>query len=407
MRIFASLFLLLFAADGGVSFFDELISLFMPLPVVSEFRNFMANIVIMLAVAVYFCLGIDKRLPKRVFLPLIVFVCCMPLASWFFPILSGSRTFSQLASAGQLVLCLLPVCYFNNKNEPVLVMPKSMFDAPFFSLRNTLIFAGANLFVLPLALLLVVLVAADSAMATYTSGFMHIAPDGVHMSEKTYRRGNKTVLLAGMIHVGEKNYYDQVVGSIAPGRTLVLAEGVTDDKHLLHDKPEYGKLASYLGLSSQQEKMHFKGRQIEAADLDEPSSRKSAGGKTLPARVDILRADVDVSTFRPDTIRFLNSLGRQSKDKSSLAVAYSAWTGKSITPEAQQVIMDDILYRRNKELLRHLGKAVDKYDTVVIPWGALHMLEIEQEVRKQGFALTQVQDRVSVDFKRILKMKAD
>ena len=234
---------------------------------------------------------------------------------------------------------------------------------------------------------------------------MRIAPDGVHMAEKLYRRGNKTVLLAGMIHVGEKHYYDQVVGSVTPGHTLVLAEGVSDERNLLRDRPDYGKVAKYLGLSSQQEKMHFRGRQIEAEDLEETGGEDERGSQ--PGRVDILRADVDVSSFRPETIQFLNSLGSQTRQKSSLALVLDAWTEKSITPAVQKTIMDDILYKRNKELIGHLGKAVRKYDTVVIPWGALHMVEIEQEVLKQGFVFQKAQDRISVDFKRVLRGKPD
>lgn len=64
--------------------------------------------------------------------------------------------------------------------------------------------------------------------------------------------------------------------------------------------------------------------------------------------------------------------------------------------------MDDILYRRNKEVIRHLRKAVDRYDTVVVPWGALHMPEIEDEVVKQGFKLQQERERVSIDFNKML-----
>ena len=56
------------------------------------------------------------------------------------------------------------------------------------------------------------------------------------------------------------------------------------------------------------------------------------------------------------------------------------WAAKNITPEMNDIISDDILHRRNREVIRLLGKALDHYDTVVIPWGALHMKEIEAEV---------------------------
>jgi hypothetical protein len=53
-------------------------------------------------------------------------------------------------------------------------------------------------------------------------------------------------------------------------------------------------------------------------------------------------------------------------------------------------------------VIRHLGKALERYDTVVIPWGALHMKEIEAEVLKRGFVLQIEQERVSIDFRKML-----
>ena len=408
MRLFANLFLILFAADAGVSLLDELTSLLFPLPVLSLLRVFLANIVLIMAIFVYLSLGIDRRLPKRVFLPLVLFVCLAPLSLWVFPSFSGTRTYGLLAAAAQLFLCLVPIFQFRKGSNRSLLMPEALFDAPFFSLRNTLMMGALNTLVLPFVLVLLVFSSANSYLQKNTSGFMRLAPDGVYMSEKVYKRNNKTIRLAAMIHVGEKQYYDEVVGSVAPGRTIVLAEGVTDEKKLLTNRLDYGKVADYLGLTLQQEKMHFQGRIIDASELDDRRARSRGDGANSAAQVDILRADVDVSSFRPPTIQLLNALGKQMKENSSLAkglLASSAWSDKNLTPEMQKVVMDDILYRRNKEVIRHLNKALDRYDTIVIPWGALHMAEIEEEVLRQGFRLQQVRERVSMDFRKMIKSK--
>jgi hypothetical protein len=409
MRKFASAFLLLFTVDAGLSFFDELVSLFFPLPALSGFRNFLANVVIVTAVALYFSLGIDKRLPKRVFLPLILFLCLCPIAPLIFPPLSGSGSFGMLAASVQLLLGMLTISHFRKpKGRGIRILPEAMFGTPFFSARNTLIFGGINIVVIPAALVLLTLLAVNAFMAKHTSGFMRLAPDGLHMAEKVYRRGNRTVRLAAMIHVGEKRYYEEM-GSVAPGRTIVLAEGVTDDKHVLPNRLDYGKVADYLGLTLQQDNLHFKGRQIAAAELEKPRSQPGAESAGQAGQVDILRADVDVSSFRPPTLQFLDGLGKQMKESPSLAkglLASSAWSNKFVTPETQTVIMDDILYHRNKEVIRHLRKALQRYDTVVIPWGALHMPEIEAEVLKQGFQLQQVRERVSIDFVKMLESKS-
>jgi hypothetical protein len=406
MRVFANLFLSLFFADGGISLFDELVSLFFPLPALSALRSFLAAIVIIMAVPVYLSLGIDKRLPKRVFLPLILFLFWYHMSAWFFPSLSGNRAYGLLMAAGQVLLCLLPLSLFRKAGERSLIMTKAMFNARFFCPRNTLIFGAANLFVIPIALVLLILCTANSFMEKHTSGFMRLAPDGLYMIEKVYRRGNKTIRLAAMIHVGEKEYYDEMVGSVAPSRTIVLAEGVTDTKKLLRNRLDYGKLAGVLGLTSQGE-MHFKGRLIGKDELDEPPSRTRAEGEGAePA--DILRADVDISSFRPQTINLLDELAKHMKQNASMVkglLSFNTWAEKNITPEMQKIIMADILYGRNKEVLRQLRKAMGRYDTIVIPWGALHMPEIEAEVLKQGFELQQKRERVSIDLRKMLREK--
>ena len=398
MRVFANLFLVLFLADGGVSLLDELVSLLSPVAFLSGARGALAGSVMILAVPVYLCLGIDRRLPKRVFIPLVLFVLWCPLAAWFFPPLAGNRAYGLLAAAAQVALGLLPLTRFRKGRGRSLTMPPAMFDAPWFSLRNTLVFGAVNLVVLPLALAMLVLSAANSYMAGYTSGFMRLAPGGLYMTERFYRRDNRTIRLAAMIHVGEKAYYEELAGSVGPGRTIVLAEGVTDDGNLLRNRMDYGKVAGFLGLTSQAE-MRFRGRVIEPEALDEASR---GGEKKLP---DILRADLDVSSFRPPTILFLNTMGKQLRESRSLMeglLAMNAWSKKNITREMQDVIMDDILHRRSREVVRHLGKALDRYDTVVIPWGALHMKEIEEEVLKRGFRLQEERERVSIDFRRML-----
>jgi hypothetical protein len=399
MRSFANLFLLLFLVDGGVSLLDEAVSLLVPLAPLSGVRNLLANIVILMAVPLYLSLGIDRRLPKRLFLPLTIFAFFCPLSGWLFPNLAGARAYGLLTAAAQLALALLLLRQYRQPDGRPPALPATMFDAPFFSLRNSLLFGAANLFVLPLALAMLVFSAANAYMAEYTAGFMHLRPGGLYMTERVYQRDNRTIRLAGMIHVGEKNYYEDLARSVAPGRTIVLAEGISDDRKLLRNRFDYGRVAGFLGLTSQ-EKLLFRGKLIKEDEFDAPRPDSKGKGET-----DILRADLDVSAFRPPTILVLDAIGKQLQESPSFVqgfLALNAWGEKNVTPDMNEVIMDDILHRRNRELIRHLGKALESYDTVVVPWGALHMKEIEEEVLKRGFRLREERERVSIDFRKLL-----
>jgi len=405
MRFVANLFLILFLADGGASLLDELVSLLYPLAFLSGVRSVLAFSVLVLAVIVYVCLGIDRRLPKRVFLPLILLVFWCPLSVWLFPVLAGNRTYGLLMASVQVALVFLPFSCFRKGESRSLTMPRTIFNTPLFSLRNTLAFGGANLFVFPIVLAMLLLYTANTCMAGYTSGFMRIAPGGLYMTDRVYRRDKLTIRLASMIHVGEKEYYEGLAGSVAPGRTIILAEGVTDDKQLLINRINYGRAAGFLGLTSQ-EKLLFRGKLIAPEALDQPRVSSHGAGETeRTGSADILRADVDVSAFRPPTILLLNTIGKELQESRSLVkgfVAINDWAEKNISREMNEVIMDDILYRRNREVIRYLGKALDRYDTVVIPWGAMHMKEIEREVLKRGFVLKEERERLSIDFPKLL-----
>ena len=405
MRSFANLFLILFLADGGFSLVDELVPLISPLMPFTAVRNLLAGSVIIMAAALYLCLGIDRRLPKRLFLPMIVFVFFCPFSTWLFPPLAEIRVYGLITAVIQLLLGSLPLRYFRSGEARSLTMPPELFTRPWFGLRNTLIFCGVNLLVLPLVLALFGLSVGDAYLADATSGFMRLSPGGFRMTERVYRRDNRTIRLAAMIHVGNRGYYDELAASIAPGKTIVLAEGVSDDQELLHDRIDYGKMAGYLGLTSQKD-MQFRGRVIEAEELESPrQSRGDAEGKPPSGEVDILRADVDVSVFRPPTILLLNTLGKQMQESPSFVkgvTQLNAWGEENITPDMYAIIMDDILHRRNMTLIRHLDQALVRYDTVVIPWGALHMKEVEAEVLKRGFTLQTERKRVSIDFRRML-----
>jgi len=284
-------------------------------------------------------------------------------------------------------------------------MPTELFTTPFFSLKNTLIFGGANLFIVPAVLVMFAGSVANAYMSEHTSGFMRLAPYGLMMTERVYRRDNRTIRLAAMIHVGNKDYYDKLVSSIAAGRVIVLAEGVSDDKNLMRNRIDYGKVAGFLGLTSQQE-MRFKGRLIDQEELVAPrlNTLDAVDGK-LAGEADIFRADVDISSFRPPTITFLDAIGKHLRESPSFVQgvqALNTWAEKNVTPEMYAIIMDDILHRRNMVVIGYLEKALARYDTVVIPWGALHMKEIEAEILKQGFVLQEERERVSIDFRRML-----
>ncbi len=399
MRFFINMFLILFAADGLISVVDELLRLMAGASNLSGLREMFANTVVLLSLPVYLALVMDNRLPKRVLLPLLTFLVWSLLATWIFPSLAHNGIYGPVCSFAQLVLCLLPIEFTRRSGGDGLLLPVSVFSTKFFNLRHTLKYAAVSIVVVPVVFMLLTLASANAYADKATSGFIRIAPGGLYMSERIYKKDLKTIRLTSMIHVGDKKFYDDLTGSISAGKTIILAEGVTDDKQLLKNKFGYSKMAGFLGLSSQ-EKMRLQGRLVESAEEDSASNGSTGA--------DILRADVDISNFSKETIHFLNTVGKHINESTSLVetfIALNKWAEMELTPEMNKLIMDDILHKRNQALISHLDSALANYETVIVPWGALHMAEIEESVLSRGFLLQDKKYRVSIDFWRIFRGK--
>ena len=99
-------------------------------------------------------------------------------------------------------------------------------------------------------------------------------------TRKYVRDDGKTIHLFPMAHVAEADFY-QKISQTFPTNSLILMEGVTDEKNLLTNKISYDRMAKTLGLAEQHEKF-------------------------APTRGEMVDADVDVSQFSTNTLTLLN-----------------------------------------------------------------------------------------------------
>ena len=62
-------------------------------------------------------------------------------------------------------------------------------------------------------------------------------------------------------------------------------------------------------------------------------------------------------------------------------------------------VFDDIIDRRNDHLIREIEAVLKTHSTVVVPWGANHMPEIQKQIEKWGFVETKRTRHLVVPFK--------
>jgi len=397
MRRFANLFLIAFLVDGGLSVFHEIVTRLFAMRGVSYIRNSIAFFVILLAVPIYLSLGIDTRLPKKIFLPLLIFVFwanffALPLTIYIDP-----NTTSFVLPVIQLILGIFIILIIRKNTNGSWVLTQNTFASPRFSKKNTILFFLGSIIFLPIVFFGYVYSGVYLLADHETAGFLRIGLDGLYLKEKTYRKDNKIIHLIGMIHVGEKEYYEDLSESLSSERSIILAEGVTDSEHKISEDLSIGKIADLMGLASQ-EKMRLNGDLISIDDL-----RDSSITDEKRDRPKIVRADIDAKDFSPKTVEFLNELGKHIYNSSSLPegfLSFYQWDSKNLSVQDHETINNDILKRRNEEVLRCLEKALQYYDEVLIPWGAMHMPGIEEEIIKKGFLFERSQERLSIDFSK-------
>lgn len=393
MRRLANTYLFLFLVDAGMSLFDELLVTFgQAVPAITSLRLVTAYAVVGLSPVLYACLGIDRRLPKRLIVPLTVYIAWCTVALWPMSAVMARENLPLLAALGQVLLVAILLVAKRGR----LWLAVERFQGKAFRLGNTLGFTAVNLLLLPCVLLFGALAATSDYLEKETAGFLRLSPVGVYLSERSYRHDDQEIRLAGMMHVGQQAYYDDLARSLPVKGAVILAEGVSDQDRLLTYHFNYSELAAVMGLSSQ-ETMQIDANRIDLDQLD----AHTVGRANKP---DIVRADIDVNRFAPETIEFLNLLGRTLFSASPLAerfAEYSAWADRNMTPNRMNSIMADILDKRNEVVIGSMIRTLGFYDTVVIPWGAMHMPAIERAVLAQGFVAGPRQERLALDFRTL------
>ena len=307
------------------------------------------------------------------------------------------EAFGLTAALSQVVLGAIAIILLRGLGGRNL-LTEEQFQAPMFSLRNTLGFTAINLLLTPFVLIYTGLAVTSYYLEEQTACFLRLSPVGIHMTERSYHLAQKEIRLVGMIHIGKEDYYEDLAKSIPTVGTIILAEGVTDQDRLLESQFNYSKLAGLIGLTSQ-DKMRLNGNAVELDGL-------GVAGQVIsePGKPDIANADIDLNRFEPKTIEFLNALGRSLFGDKPLAeglVDYNLWIEENMTEEGIAGVMADILDKRNDEVIAGMVKTLKRYDTIVIPWGAMHMPAIEAAVLEQGFAPGKAQERLSLDFRTI------
>ena len=364
MRGFANLFLLLFLLSAALGLVTEAVRLFAGVPALEGLRQDLFGLCLLAGVVLYLCLGLNRHLPKRLLLPLFAWLLWSLLGYWPLRGFLEDKTL-LFASCGQLLLGAALLRINRQLNRSSLLLTRSQFAGPAFSGMALLRFCLVNLLILPPLVVVVGGYQLSALVESKTAGFVTLKPSGLYLTERIYQLGDKQLHLTGMIHLGRQAYYEELAASLPQTGTLILAEGVSDREGRLTARFGYGKIADLLGLSVQDATL-FEGRLIEPETLDRPATGERIGRE-------ILRADLDLRDFDPHTVAVLNALAKYLLNADSPVqgyVEFNRWAEANMTAGSNRIIMADLIDKRNDAVLSYLNRALDRYDTFIVPWKA-------------------------------------
>ncbi len=364
----------LFLADGIVSLIDDSLILFLHVHGLTAIRGLVSLPALFAVIAVYVAMAFTPVIPRRLFLPVILFNPVVMLGiipamiyfpGWIQQMVWGISFLQVVVGLGVL---------HRARGGPGWRWPlvaKTALVAGDFRWRRLLGFVALNVVVLPPVVLVYLYVCATLAVGHLSDGFLALRRDGLVARARKYARDDgRTIQLFPMAHVGDASFYQQISRSF-PSNSLVLMEGVTDQKHLLTNRITYKRVAKSLGLAEQQQEFR-------------PSAQA-------------VRADVDVAVFGTNTLDLLN-LVMLAHTKGLNAQTLLALSQYSQPPDLHLELFDDLLGKRNRHLLGEIETRLAQSEKIVVPWGAAHMPGIAAGIQKLGFRVTETQEYVVIRF---------
>lgn len=377
-RILAGLLstcLALFLADAVLSVVESSLTLVFGVHLLATICGLVALLALLIGLVVYVLMGLTPMIPKRLFLPIALFNPACVLV--FIPLLvylgGWINQVNCLISLCQVAVGLLVLHRVQGRftwHWPLVAQGRLGSRA--FSWPNLFGFLLVNLLVLLPATLAYLGISAALAVHHLTGGFLMLHPNRLTVQVRKYtRHDGKTILLVPMAHIGEADFY-QTLSRSFPTNSVVLMEGVSDDRNLITNNISYQRMAAKLGLAEQQKE--FK-----------------------PEAVEIVTADVDVSQFTTNTIGVLN-LAMLIHTKGLNARTLPLLLGFSAPPNLQDELLDDLLNKRNQRVLQEIHARLASSRPLIVPWGVAHMPGIAEGITGDGFQVTETREFTVIRF---------
>lgn len=252
-------------------------------------------------------------------------------------------------------------------------------NRPWVSGRHSLIAVLLGVMLLILALP-TILLGTVHASKDLLGDYVKISWRGVSLVERVFEKDGRRVHLVGMMHIGDGSFYRELSQRMRTpldgGRRLILTEGVKDSQGLLPEGfksgETYSNFAKILGLTPQ------------SSVKDLAGSVESTGNSVETPGVEFRNGDIDVSALDEDSLETLVTL-MEWLDTGSLATLLTTQPEGVSSYDLERLMRDGLLRQRNDALMAHFSEAETNFEEIYLPWGAAHLTDLEERLRRQGY----------------------
>ena len=368
----------LFLADAALSLVDDSLLLFFGIHLLAGLRVIVGLLALLMGIVIYGLMGLTPMIPKRLLLPVALFNPVAMLVMLPFAIYAYGRIqqVTLIISFCQVLLGLniLHLLQGGIRFRWPLVA-EAQLAARRFSWPNLSAFLLVNTFVLLPAAIGYLVLCASLALGHFSEGFLTLRPGGLTVQARQYvRNDGKTIQLIPMAHVGEADFYRTLSQSF-PSNSIILMEGVTDNRNLLTNNLSYQRMAASLGVAEQEKEFN-------------------------PIQGEMVWADVDVEQFTTNTIGFLNLI-MLIHSKGVTAENVLKLLQYSPPPQFEQQLWDDLLKKRNRRVLDELHAQLSHSEHIIVPWGVAHMPGIAEDIQQSGFHLEATHEYTVIRFRSV------
>jgi len=384
---FANTLVVSYAADGWISLLDIVVEN----TALTSLRGVLATFVVLQSMLAIPLLGMTRRLPISVFLPVVA------SALWFAfgatPLVF--ETLSETLERSLVLAQLAIACFAFFRIRSLRGGQGWLFDADWFSGRlfSFPYFVGYGVsacLVLFVSLVVLTLASFTRGLESATKGFVRFDSQGISLADRRYENAGRRIRLVGMMHIGEEEGYRSLFQDLgrASSSTLVLTEGVSDSEGMLSGGFSFAPLADFLGLEEQRA-------------IEDYVERVAGEGELDPIGPTFRNADLDVSDFDPRTIQWLGEVTEIYRGGDVISRLFEVYREMQRNPEVAAIVFEDIVSSRNSHLIANIMDFRSDYEEIVVPWGALHLPGIETAVEEMGFVRSSAAYVLLISWRRL------